>query len=353
MVLAVAVLATVGILALADDPAKGIEAAVTLPPAPATPPAVAATVTSAPTTPVPLPAVSPQVVSHTLDPCEPLRPPDLPPTFDVKSFDGITIAWDPAVELESATVAYLTKGLVAQAGLETHTVPRGELAIVVYATAADFHAQTHAPDWAGGLYDSSAVRIPASAHADFGIALEALRHEVMHAQLHAGVGCMPAWLDEGVAQYFARDVPQTEWLAMLGTRAAPSLARLQVASIQDAVEASPALAYAQAYAMVLFAIGRGHSVHELMGQTRRLGTRAPTKLWTELFPGAEDRDVLDALAQRIFGMPSGRAVTDLLAAGVCCTHHGVELTCIAAKARPEHRTYWYEQHRMCRVVADP
>jgi hypothetical protein len=163
---------------------------------------------------------------------------------------------------------------------------------------------------------------------------------------------MAAWLDEGVAQYFAHEIPETQWLAMLSGRAKPALARLQVASIEDAVEGSPSLAYAQSYAMVLFAIGRGRSVHEMIRQTRRLGPRSPTTLWTELFPGVDDRDVLDALAQRIFAMPSGRAVSDLVAAGICCTHHGSELKCTAAHARPEHRSYWIEQHRMCRAITD-
>ncbi|MEO8554240.1 MAG: hypothetical protein ABI678_29895, partial [Kofleriaceae bacterium] len=73
---------------------------------------------------------------------------------------------------------------------------------------------------------------------------------------------------------------------------------------------------------------------------------------TVLFPGVEDRDVLDALAHRIFGMPSGREVWDMVAAGVCCTHHGIELKCTAAHARPEHRRYWVEDHHGCRVVTD-
>ncbi|MEO8554065.1 MAG: hypothetical protein ABI678_29020, partial [Kofleriaceae bacterium] len=285
VILALAVLVTVGILSLAGDPDEVVEVTVAPPAPPPASPIAAVPATSAATVALPTPSSS--VVSHTLDPCEPIRAPDLPPAFEVRAFDGITIAWDPAIDLEPAPLAYLTKGLLVQAGLETGTSPRDQLALVVYASADEFRDQTHAPRWAGGLYDG-AVRIPASEHADLGVALEALRHEVMHAQLHAGVGCMAAWLDEGVAQYFAHEVPETPWLSMLGGRAKPSLVRLQVASIQDAVEDSPPLAYAQSYAMVLFAIGRGQSVHEMIRQTRRLGPRAPTTLWTVLFPGVED-----------------------------------------------------------------
>ncbi|MFT3698739.1 MAG: hypothetical protein QM831_36670 [Kofleriaceae bacterium] len=49
-------------------------------------------------------------------------------------------------------------------------------------------------------------------HQDLGVMLGTLRHEAMHAQLHAGAGCIPAWLDEGLAQQFGHSVPVDEWL---------------------------------------------------------------------------------------------------------------------------------------------
>lgn len=347
MVLALVVLATVGVMAIGSDREAVTPIAIASPP----PPPPAAAVIEAPR-PIELPratpaSATPHAQADTLDPCAPLRAPEIPSAFESQMIDGITIAWDPALEIEAATLAYLTKGLVVQASIVTSSVPRDQLAVVIYATADDLRAQTAAPAWARGLYDG-AVRLVAAPHDDFGIVLETLRHEVMHAQLHAGVGCMPAWLDEGVALYFGHELLQSELLDLLSGSARPSLDRLQVSSIVDAVTDSPLTTYAQGYAMLLFALGRGHPIAEIMQRAHRLGPRAPARLWSDLFPGVDDRDVLDALAQRIFSLPAAAAATQI-ASGTCCTRNGVELTCVAATARPERRKHWIEQHRMCRA----
>jgi hypothetical protein len=284
-------------------------------------------------------------VGHTLDPCTAVTAPELPSEFQTLTIDNITIAWDPAVTLEPITLAYLTEGLLAQAALVTSTARRSSLAVVVYATLDDFRAQTHAPKWAGGLYDG-AVRIPARASADFGLDMDSLRHELMHAQLHAGVGCMPAWLDEGLAQYFAREVPETEWLKMLSGGPAPSVAAMQVPAIEDVDGFKPSVAYAQSLAMVMLAIEHTSSIPEIL---RELHGGPPRKLWDRMLPGAGDRDVLEALSRRLFNLPLGR-VAEELASGVCCARSGITLTCRGAHQRPNDRTLWFEDHEMCQMI---
>ena len=295
------------------------------------------------------PAIAPTPparVGHTLDPCTAVTTPELPSEFQTLTIDTITIAWDPAVTLEPTTLAYLTEGLLAQAALVTGTTRRSSLAVVVYATVDDFRAQTHAPKWAAGLYDG-AVRIPARASADFGLDIDALRHELMHAQLHAGVGCMPAWLDEGLAQYFARDVPETEWMKMLNGEPAPSVVAMQVPAIEEVEGFSPEVAYAQSLAMVMLAIEHASSIPDVLRELRR---GPPRELWHRMLPGAGDRDVLEALSRRVFGLPVARAAEAIAGPGVCCARAGITLTCRGAHQRPNDRTVWFEDREICRVI---
>src|SRR5258706_549503 len=101
--------------------------------------------------------------------------------------------------------------------------PRGDRRAGVVAPRCDrarcagaFPGRTGAPPWAGGAYDG-AVRVPAAPRNELGVSIATLRHEVMHAQLHAAVGCLPVWFNEGTAMYFAGAVPALEWLKLLRT----------------------------------------------------------------------------------------------------------------------------------------
>jgi hypothetical protein len=174
-----------------------------------------------------------------------------------------------------------------------------------------------------------------------------LRHELMHAQLHAGVGCMPAWLDEGLAQYFAREVPETEWLKMLNGEPAPSVVAMQVPAIEEVDGFKPDVAYAQSLAMVMLAIEHTSSIPEIL---RELHHGPPRELWHRMLPGAGDRDVLEALSRRLFGLPVGRAAEELAGSGACCARAGITLTCRGAHQRPNDRTVWFEDREMCRVI---
>ncbi len=80
------------------------------------------------------------------------------------------------------------------------SAPSGKVEVVVY-SERDWRLATHAPDWAGGLFDGR-VRVPAQGLT--GITpqlLSVLKHEMTHAFVHARTnGRAPTWLHEGLAQ---------------------------------------------------------------------------------------------------------------------------------------------------------
>jgi hypothetical protein len=96
--------------------------------------------------------------------------------------------------------------------------PDHEIAVILY-SSRQFQDVTDAPGWSGGIYDGK-IRIPIG-----GIENETpgLRKLLIHEYTHAAVRSItprrvPAWLNEGLAQYFeGREVgsPQKEMLRQL------------------------------------------------------------------------------------------------------------------------------------------
>ncbi|MGC2424047.1 MAG: tetratricopeptide repeat protein [Nitrospirota bacterium] len=76
---------------------------------------------------------------------------------------------------------------------------------VILYTRQQFVDVTNAPDWSGGIFDGN-IRIPVGGREIDKTALAAvLHHEFTHAVIHREVsGHVPAWLDEGTAQYEER-----------------------------------------------------------------------------------------------------------------------------------------------------
>lgn len=247
-----------------------------------------------------------------LDPCAPLvLQPGLPEGYKTLTAEGITIAWDPAIALEPTALAYLSAGLLAEIGAVTGTQPRDQLVIVVYPSLDEFRTRTAAPAWSDGVYDG-AVRAPA-AHTDIGVEMHTLRHELVHAQIHAAVGCTPVWLDEGLAQYFANTVPLADWQQMLAGKHALPLASLQARNLDD-IPGETSTVYAQSLAMVLYVLARGDTIADVIHDRRG----SPYELWSRRYGGASEHDVLDAIARRMFAMPLGLELDALLAGHVCC-----------------------------------
>ncbi|MBA3500989.1 MAG: hypothetical protein M4D80_26735 [Myxococcota bacterium] len=276
---------------------------------------------------------------HTADPCTALSEPIIPATFEQTTAAGITIAWDPTkapgpydAPFRPVSLAYTVAGLLEEAAQLTGTDRRERLAVIVDASSEDFLARTKAPTWAGGLYDGSAVHLPPYARADFGVAMTSLRHEVMHAQMHAVVGCTPFWFNEGLANYFAGATPTKEWVAMARTGEPFDLTTLREPAIHDVKAQNAHRMYAVSTAMLLYIVHRAGEVG--IREAVRSAQSAPTipaalDLWTRMAPNVEYRMVLDSLALRIFGVPRGPELDVMLESPLCCLNmrSPADLTC--------------------------
>src|SRR5262249_35755116 len=123
--------------------------------------------------------------SEAIDPCEPVEELPLPTGFETLTAENVSIAWRPGEPAPTSplVIAHLAAGVLAEAAQVTGTSVRSHLTVVLYPTKEDFQA-TGAPSWSSGLYDGL-VRLPPDLASELGIRLSTLRHEIMHAQLHA------------------------------------------------------------------------------------------------------------------------------------------------------------------------
>jgi hypothetical protein len=292
-------------------------------------------------------------VLHTADPCSHQPPVQVPAGHDTTTALGVTVALPRAGVpfIEPTVLAHLAAGLLEEAASVTGTARRSELTLIVYPTEDEFRATSGAPRWASGFYDG-AVKLPALPHEDLGVRLSSLRHEVMHAQLHAGAGCMPVWLNEGAASYFSGRPRIDAWIDMLRRRRVIDLPSLQVSTVEEVRADSTSLVYGQSLAMVLYAIERSEersledavrALRELDESARGAGGRA---LWSHLFPGVTERDLLVWLGVRMFGVRPGSTLDGILAGAVCCQSGSRihDFSCYGAPARPDKRV-WFDESR--------
>lgn len=335
-------------------------------PAPATPQAVAAATSPAPAMRAPVaqpriaavsPAAKPDLGGHdTLDPCTAVAQPFVPTGFETLTVRDITVAWSPDkivnpgpgdIALSPTAIAHLVDGLLEEAAALTGTSRRDQLTVAIYPTSNDFTAQTHAPAWAEGAYDG-AVHVAVKPNAELGVSIATLRHEVMHAQLHAGVGCMPAWFNEGAATYFAGSPPAREWIKMLRSPEAYELRSLQGATFAAMTADRATRAYAVSLAMIMFLVeqtgddGLKTAVRALQAAERE-SSRAGLDLWDRMFPRVDHVTVLNALARKVFGVALGGELDAMLRAAVCCygLHAVREFGCRSAPLNPG-RSVWVD-----------
>ena len=330
-------------------------------------PAVAASVTTSGTTSgqppeLPPPPEPPELRGHdTVDPCSAPFEPAIPFGFATVTADGVTVAWQPGVAaqgpydvaLQPTATAHLVTGLLAEASALTGTPRRERLTAVVYPSRAAFRAATHAPAWADGVYDGGAVRVAALPTAELGVEISSLRHELIHAQLHTTVGCMPAWLNEGLAMYFAGAPPIRTWLRMLRNPDAFDLGTLEVPTYAALVDERAERAYAESLAMIAFIVERSGEAG-LRAAVQSLRTAARGRgVWETLYPGTGHRVVLDVLARKLFGVPVGGDLDAMLRGAVCC--HGLraiaEIGCRGVPPRAD-RTRWIDQSSSPRAACD-
>jgi hypothetical protein len=345
---------------------------------PAAAPAAAIPVSVRPVRPAPLPtaqpampelpppAEPPELRGHdTVDPCTDGFDPPIPGGFETTSADGVTVAWQPGplaaqgpydVPVQPIALAHLVNGLLAEAAALTRTPRRERITVVVYPSMADLRLATHAPSWSGGIYDGGAVRVAAYPAADLGVDIAALRHELLHAQLHTAVGCTPAWLNEGLAMYFGGTPPIRALLKMLRNPDGYDLGQLAVPSFVTLSDDRAERAYAESLAMILFVVDRAGEAG-LAAAVAALraspSDAARAALWDRLEPGIGQRQLLDAVGRRLFGAPLGAELDAMLRGAVCC--HGLRavttLGCRGVPPRAE-RTRWIDPSAVPREVCD-
>jgi len=316
-----------------------------------------AAVVPAPAPPMPELPQPPETVElrgrDTVDPCTGLSEAVIPASFETVTVDGVTVAWRPVplvpqgpsdVAVAPTAVAYLVHGLLAEAAALTGTPRRERITVVIYPPDA-FHAETRAPRWSDGIYDGGAVRVAARPSAELGVEIAGLRHELLHAQLHP-LGCMPSWLNEGTAMYFAGPPPVRTWIRMLRSPDSFALGDLSIASFVQLPEESAERAYAESLAMVLYIVDRGGEagLRAAVQALRADGTgtpRAGQELWDRLYPGIGHRALVEALAHRVFGAGPGSELDAILRGAICC--HGLraagELRCRGAAPRADRRRW--------------
>jgi hypothetical protein len=337
----------------------------------AAPPASAAVspvrATTTPTSPpampeLPPPPEPPELRGHdTVDPCSAGFEPPIPLGFETVAADGVTVAWQPGaapqgpydVALQPVAVAHLITGLLAEAATLTGTQRRERLTAVVYPSRAALRAATRAPAWSDGIYDGGAVRVAALPTAELGVDLTSLRHELIHAQLHSTVGCMPSWLNEGLAMYFAGAPPIRTWLRMLRNPDGFDLATLEVPTFAAMLDERAERAYAESLAMIVFIVERSGEAG-LRAAVQSLRTVRPDRsVWDRLYPGTGHRALLDMLARKIFGVPLGGELDAMFRGAICC--HGLravgELGCRGVVPRSD-RTRWIDQSSSPRAACD-
>ena len=250
-----------------------------------------------------------------LDPCQPVTDPEVPDGFASRTAGNITLAWrlDPdATSFQPSLVVRAVQGLAEAAAEASGTPARDHLLVVVYPTLEAFRGETHAPSWAGGLYDG-AVRLPYNAYRELGISLETARHEVMHAQLHTAIGCMPTWFDEGIATYFGGETDIHALLGLLRDGDLYDVDALAASSLQDVAPKESSRVYAQSLVMVMYALAHHDGLlHTLVALYRAAPDGRRARIWARWFPDAGTTALVDFLGRRLFELPPGAALDAIL-----------------------------------------
>jgi len=264
---------------------------------------------------------------HTADPCTSPVMAEIPPGFESVTVQGVTVAWMPGepqspspshVPFNPTTIASLAGGLVEEAAVFTGTARRSELTIILYRDVETFRIATHSPVWAGGLYDGGAVHVPASGSDELGVSLSTLRHEIMHAQLHIAIGCMPFWLNEGLAVHITSSPPIAQWLEMLRAPGSFDLRLLRnPAEVPTSTEASRM--YRVSHAMVVHILHRGGepALYQALRFVHGADPNKAMELWDALYPKVDYLAIVETLANKMFGMRLDQ-IAPIVDGPLCC-----------------------------------
>lgn len=210
--------------------------------------------------------------------------------------------YDPGVNTSLAlSILDVLESAANQIGAELGHFPEARVPVAIY-KRGDFKTVTDSPDWSGGLYDGK-IRLP------FGSLNEitpAVRGVLFHEYAHVVIfeltrGNCPLWLNEGIAEMFARmqynrQMPEFGRAARTGAFA--DFRKLE-SGFSSLSPAEAALAYQQSYALVNFMVtrygwhrikqiltglGKGMNFEEILTEALRdynLGYDGLVKEWRE------------------------------------------------------------------------
>jgi tetratricopeptide (TPR) repeat protein len=129
--------------------------------------------------------------------------------FEERRFDRFRVMFQGrADEALAAQTTEMLNTAFWRIGEKLGAYPSESVVVMLY-TEKQFRDITQAPDWAGGVYDGR-IRVPAAgAAASLPSFQRVLTHELVHAMIaNAAPRGVPAWLHEGLAQYFEGEDPQ-------------------------------------------------------------------------------------------------------------------------------------------------
>jgi tetratricopeptide (TPR) repeat protein len=130
-------------------------------------------------------------------------------TFEERRYDRFRVMFEGRSEESLAVQATrVLESAFFRIGGKLGEYPSDTIVAVLY-TEKQFRDITRAPEWSGGLYDGR-IRIPAAGALQKPDLFECvLTHELTHAMIAGIVPTgVPAWLNEGLAQYFDGSDPR-------------------------------------------------------------------------------------------------------------------------------------------------
>jgi tetratricopeptide (TPR) repeat protein len=177
--------------------------------------------------------------------------------FETRSGKHFDVRYEGAENMGTGYfVVELLEDAFQRIGAQLNYYPPEHISTILYSDE-DFRDVTQSPDWALGVYDGK-IRVPIGGLQEKTAALEeVVLHEYTHAMIHQQTGgkC-PAWLNEGLAQYFAeesdaRHVQNVR--ALLQGGSVPPLRQLE-ASFLDLNARAASRAYSVSYTVVDYII---------------------------------------------------------------------------------------------------
>lgn len=162
------------------------------------------------------------------------------------------LSYDPGVNSAFALALLdVLESAANQIGAELGYFPEARVPVVIY-KRDDFKTVTDSPDWSGGFYDGK-IRLPFGALKEI---TPAMRGVLFHEYAHVIVfeltrGNCPTWLNEGIAEMFARmqyNRPMPEFGRAARKGALTDFRKLEN-GFANLATAEAALAYQQSYAL--------------------------------------------------------------------------------------------------------